>query len=260
MKILQKLFTTIAFACLLAACNNESKNTTSSTDSSAMVTKPAVDSVALKYTGLYSGYLPCADCAGIMTFLSLSSDMTYRLEETFAGKNDTARRANGIWKRENDKVVLYQGDKVLISYLPEGQKLVQLDIEGKRISGNLGDKYVLSRNQVADNPAWKAKKEAGVDFIGLGNEPFWSLDIDKNGKVNFNTPDMKSPVLIAYGEPVNTQLGREYHLESESAKLDITVIPQYCSDGMSDFTYEYKVTVKHNGRKYSGCGVMLNAL
>ncbi|MGZ8549492.1 MAG: hypothetical protein ACXWV2_02475, partial [Chitinophagaceae bacterium] len=73
-------------------------------------------------------------------------------------------------------------------------------------------------------------------------------------------PDMKEPVSTAYAEPVISGSGREYHLQSGAKKLDITISQQFCSDGMSDFLYEYKVSLKYNGENYSGCGILLNTL
>jgi uncharacterized membrane protein len=246
--------------CSLLACNNAGDKKSADADSARTNTE-MVDSVALSYAGTYSGYLPCADCAGIMTYLMLNGDMSYRMEETYQGKNDSAFVQSGTWKREGDKVMTYGKDgKMMLSYLVENDQLIQLDIEGKRISGNLGDKYRLAKGKLADNPAWNEKRSGGIDFVGLGNEPFWSLEIDKGNFISFNTPEMKVPVKTTYTEPVVNNGVREYRLEGESTRLNIRVEPRFCSDGMSDFLYEYKVSVEHNGRKYSGCGAMLSSL
>ena len=244
---------------VILSCNNASDNSTGKKDST-VVEKKTVDSVAMKMSGLYSGNIPCADCAGILTYLSLDPDMTYRIEETYVGKNDTAFRYTGTCKREGDKIMLYENNQVRVSYLPENDNLVQLDIEGKRISGNLGDKFRLVRNQRADNPTWKEKKNAGIDFVALGNEPFWSLEMAKNGQVSFNTPDMKTPAKLPFANGTRNGDAMEYNLQSGSTRLDITIMPRYCSDGMSDFVYEYSVSLKYNGKKYTGCGTMLNSL
>ena len=79
---------------VILSCNNASDNSTGKKDST-VVEKKTVDSVAMKMSGLYSGNIPCADCAGILTYLSLDPDMTYRIEETYVGKNDTAFRYTG---------------------------------------------------------------------------------------------------------------------------------------------------------------------
>ncbi len=257
---MKNLISLLCFSSLLLnACNNAANTDTTSKDS-AIVQTPAVDSVALKTAGIYGGFVPCADCEGIITFLQLKPDMTYSLEETYYKKDEKVFRITSTWKMENGKVVLYENGKVKLSFLPDGNKLWQLDHEGNRISGNLGDKYVLNKQEMADKSRLKEKTDAGVDFAGHGNEPFWGLDIDKGNKITLTSPNLKDTVSVPYAEPTITNNVREYHIESEKTKLDITISPQYCSDGMSDFLYEYKVTVKYNNKIYSGCGSLLGTL
>ena len=254
-KIIYILFLPSLF---LWACNNSASNKEQTGDS--LNPKPVfIDSVALKFAGIYGGYVPCADCEGIITNLLLNPDMTYRLEETYYKKDEKVFRSNGVWKMDEGKVFLYDSNEVRVSFLSEGEKLWQLDIEGNRISGNLGDKYVLMRKEMADKNVLKQKAGAGIDFIGHGNEPFWSLEIDKGNRIIFNKPDMKEPVSTAYTEPIVSDGTREYHIETEGVKLDIIISPQFCSDGMSDFMYEYKVDLHYKGKKYSGCGLLLNS-
>jgi uncharacterized membrane protein len=257
---MKKLIYSLSFySLLLSACNNSANNSISMEDSVA-TKSVAVDSLALKAAGIYGGYLPCADCEGITTYLLLKPDMTYRLEETYYKKDEKVFPANGNWKMNNGKIVLYDKNEVRLSFLPDGNKLWQLDSEGNRISGNLGDKYVLTRQEMADKKRLKEKADAGIDFIGHGNEPFWGLEIDKGNKIIFNNPDMKEPAITPYAEPIVSNGVREYHIQTEAVKLDITISPQFCSDGLSDFLYEYKVSLKYNGKNYSGCGLLLNNL
>lgn len=247
------------YSLLLWACNNSGNNNIP-TDDSVNVTSAGIDSVALKASGIYGGYVPCADCEGIITYLLLNPDMSYRLEETYYKKDEKVFRANGNWKMDKGKIILYDNNEVKLSFLTDGDKLWQLDSEGNRISGNLGNKYVLNRQEMADKKRLKEKADAGIDFIGHGNEPFWSLEIDKGNKIIFNNPDMKKPISTPYGEPIISNGIREYHIQTEATKLDITISPQFCSDGMSDFLYDYKVSLKYKGKDYSGCGILLNAL
>jgi uncharacterized membrane protein len=257
---MKKLATILSFySLLLCACNNSANNKITK-DDSAKAKSVVIDSFALKATGIYGGYVPCADCEGIITYLLLKPDMTYRLEETYYKKDEKVYPTNGNWKMENGKIILYDNNEVRVSFLPDGNKLWQLDSEGNRISGNLGDKYVLNRQEMAGKERLKEKADAGIDFIGHGNEPFWGLEIDKGNKIIFNQPDMKEPVSTSYAEPIISNGVREYHIQTEATKLDITISPQFCSDGMSDFLYEYKVSLKYNGKSYSGCGILLNAL
>ena len=247
------------YSLLLYACNN-SGNKSISSDDSVKVKSTSIDSLALKATGIYGGFVPCADCEGIITYLLLNPDMSYRLEETYYKKDEKVFRTNGNWKMEKGKIILYDNNEVRLSFLTDGDKIWQLDSDGNRISGNLGNKFVLNRQEMADKNRLKEKADAGIDFIGHGNEPFWGLEIDKGNKIIFNNPDLKEPFNTPYADPIISNGIREYHIQTEATKLDIIISPQFCSDGMSDFLYEYKVSLKYKGKDYSGCGILLNAL
>lgn len=240
---------------LFSACNNSAsnKNETDSLSQAPVLT----DSLALALTGVYQGYLPCADCPGISTFLLLNEDMTYRLEETYNKGNDSLFLTRGKWKTENGKVILLDSEQIRNSYLPDGNNLVQLDYQGDRISGNLGDKYVLSRQPRADNKHLKDKIDAGIDFFANGNEPFWSLDLDKGKFLVVNRPGLDQPDTLVYVAPVNNNGVREYISGDGKSSLRVRISPQFCSDGMSDFVYEYKVELEYKKQKYSGCGRLL---
>ncbi len=253
------MYILLAYSLFLWGCNNDANKTEGKEDSATGKLK-IIDSIALRSSGLYSGVVPCADCEGIITHLLLNPDLTFRLEEIYSKKDDKVNRTNGSWKMENGKIELYANNELVVSYLGEGEKLLQLDHAGNRISGNLGHKYVLDRKPIADKKNWKEKSDAGIDFIGMGNEPFWGLEIDKGNKISFNNPDMKEPFNSTYIAPISSNGNQEYHIESGTAKLDIIITPQFCSDGMSDFVYDYSISIDYNGKKYSGCGVLLNDL
>ena len=257
---MKKLICILSFySLLLWACNNTANNNIP-TDDSVKTKSVVIDSIALKATGIYGGFVPCADCEGIITYLLLNPDMSYRLEETYYKKDEKVFRTNGSWKIDKGRIVLYDNNEIKLSYLIDGDKIWQLDSEGNRISGNLGDKYVLAKQEMADKKRLKEKADAGIDFIGHGNEPFWGLEIDKGNRIIFSKPDMKEPVSTPYAEPVISNGVREYHIQTAATRLDITISPQFCSDGMSDFLYEYKVSLKYNGKNYSGCGILLSTL
>lgn len=256
----RKIYHLLFCSLVVMACNNSASDTRNRADTADATKTPVIDSFALSLTGIYHGYLPCPDCEGIITYLLLNPDMSYRLEETFYKKSDSLILTTGQWKTENGKVVLIQGNSTKNSYKPEEDRLWQLDYQGNRISGNLGDKYVLMRQPKAESKHLKDKADAGIDFVAVGNEPFWSLEIDKGKNFIFNRPGLDNPDSIVYAEPVVVNNTREYHIQSGSTKLDLKIFPQFCSDGMSDFVYEYKVELEYNKKKYSGCGRLLNEL
>ena len=95
------------------------------------------------------------------------------------------------------------------------------------------------------------------EFIALGNEPFWSLEI---------IPDEKRIVLKDMGiEKVQefiykpAVLGESlYHYEArnpKNEKLEVLMRKEKCSDGMSDREYNYSAEIRLSGRILKGCAI-----
>ncbi|HUR10577.1 MAG TPA: hypothetical protein VM012_04375 [Flavitalea sp.] len=107
--------------------------------------------------------------------------------------------------------------------------------------------------RAADNPHWKKKKDEGVHFFVVGNEPFWSLELRNQQRVNFRLSDWQSDSVIAV--TTSFQSGKKNEIVAKEFRLFI--IPGKCSDGMSDFIYDYQVEVFFKGVRYKGCGIDL---
>lgn len=121
----------------LAACQMEGKPTPVSTGDTTQS--------ALDWPGTYKGLLPCADCDGIETALTLNADMTYRLIETYQGEAGKPASAKGIfvWDKAGQVVTLAEGGKFKVG---EG-RVWHLDLEGKVITGDLADAYILTKTE-----------------------------------------------------------------------------------------------------------------
>jgi heat shock protein HslJ len=98
------------------------------------------------------------------------------------------------------------------------------------------------------------KISEGIDFVALGTEPFWGLDIDFEKGMEFKTPDGKS----FNAPPVMAKKGSEgvliYESKTEDGSLKVTLKKEPCSDGMSDNKFDYSVMVAVNGTTFQGCG------
>jgi heat shock protein HslJ len=101
---------------------------------------------ALDWPGTYKGITPCADCEGIAIKISLNKDLTFLIQTNYLGKGDGKifeEKGNFTWDKTGG-IVLLQGTKGKPSPYKVGEnKLVQLDLKGKEISGLLAEKYVL---------------------------------------------------------------------------------------------------------------------
>lgn len=106
--------------------------------------------IALDWDGTYTGTLPCADCEGIKTELTLNKDKTYVLTQEYLGKKEIAidtLKGNFNWRNDGNSIAL-EGIKIGEAspfYKVEENRLRHLDIEGKPISGSLSENYMLKK-------------------------------------------------------------------------------------------------------------------
>ena len=197
-------------------------------------------------TGAYQGMYPCKGCEGIQQTILFTPDKKYRLEELTWGKSSIPKKTEGIWEIKSGMIWMYQQGKSPMKFFLRKDSLFTDSLQ-----------YALVKRELATiNPSWKQKQSNGVDFIGVGNEPFWSLEIDNEKVVSFKLSDWKKPVIASVEKPTVTKDSTLYTLISGGVPLRIIIYPQFCSDGMSDFLYQYKVAVSFKGNTYKGCGVM----
>jgi uncharacterized lipoprotein NlpE involved in copper resistance/heat shock protein HslJ len=103
---------------------------------------------ALDWSGTYKGITPCADCEGIETEVILNKDLTFVIKTKYLGKGDAkVFEEKGTFEWDNTgSIILLQGLKGSPSQYKVGEnKLIQLDMDGKVITGQLAEKYVLPK-------------------------------------------------------------------------------------------------------------------
>ncbi|MCU0346288.1 MAG: copper resistance protein NlpE N-terminal domain-containing protein [Saprospiraceae bacterium] len=100
----------------------------------------AVEQLAAFYTGT----LPCKDCDGIATVLTLNADekRTYTLEEEYKGKKPKTVESNGTWTVEGDMVTL-TGKSGSSKYQVTAEGLIGLNADGSKRDS----KYLLKKTQ-----------------------------------------------------------------------------------------------------------------
>jgi uncharacterized membrane protein/heat shock protein HslJ len=102
----------------------------------------------------------------------------------------------------------------------------------------------------------------GIDFTGSGTEPFWSVKIDFEKGIFFNSADgvMKFETGIPESTPVKNKEGVIYTAKSIKYEVKVQTTKEPCSDGMSDNSYPYSVKIninnidKNERTELSGCG------
>lgn len=100
---------------------------------------------SLDIIGTYKGILPCADCEGIETMITLNSDETYDMKTKYLGKGKKVFDELGdyTWKEDGNTLVLEGIDSEPVQYFISENKLIRLDENGNKIEGNLAKNYEL---------------------------------------------------------------------------------------------------------------------
>ncbi|VBB43313.1 conserved exported hypothetical protein [uncultured Paludibacter sp.] len=146
----KKIFYSVILAFLLVACvkNKEKSESSTSTDSIVSVTEnkeSTGETEKPNWIGDYKGILPCADCDGIETLLSLNEDTTYFLKMDYIGKGQPVID-KGIfsWNEDHSKIII-QSENGSQQYLLGEGTLTMLNSEGKVTEGELANDYVLKK-------------------------------------------------------------------------------------------------------------------
>ncbi len=208
-------------------------------------------------SGAYQGMFPCTDCEGVQQTVVFNNNKSYKQEQVVWGGKTTPKTSMGVWQRKDGKIELLQNNKTSFILLKKKDTLFGISINGVPV--NDSSKYMLTKRKLAlTNPLWNKKRSEGIDFAGLGNEPFWNLEIDNEKFIFFKLADWKKPLIVPVERPHITKDSTFYKIKTDTTKWTITIFPQFCNDGMSDYLYQYKVNVDYKGTLYKGCGIMLN--
>jgi uncharacterized lipoprotein NlpE involved in copper resistance len=141
---------------VIAGCNNNAENKKEETmqakrDSLINTTTTATpdnSSNSLDWPGTYTGTIPCADCEGIETSITLNKDRSYSMTTKYLGKKDaTASEKKGTftWNKEGNKIALSGIENAPVWYLVGENRLIQLDMNGNAITGDNAVKYHLRK-------------------------------------------------------------------------------------------------------------------
>jgi uncharacterized lipoprotein NlpE involved in copper resistance len=138
---------------LLISCKKEIKNAEIKTDTIAKVAvELVIDSHnsqnSLDWTGTYRGITPCTDCEGIETLLVLNKDLTYTIKTKYLGKGDGKvfeEKGNFVWDKAGGIISLQGSKSGPLQYKVGENRLIQLDMEGKPITGALAEMFILKK-------------------------------------------------------------------------------------------------------------------
>lgn len=130
---------------LVAACSVIATGLVGCANSSS--DSPSAATQTAKYDAQYQGTLPCADCEGVVTTLTLNPDGTFFMESEYLANKPVKFSQKGKYTEVEEGVVeltLDNNDKVY--YQIEEGEAIMLDQNRKAPTGALADHYVLKQS------------------------------------------------------------------------------------------------------------------
>lgn len=129
--------------------NGAEKESDTNVDSKKGVPDSHNSQNALDWTGTYTGVIPCADCEGILTKISLSQEGSYQKSSVYLGKDSKAFTESGEfeWNEQGSGIILRPNDGEPSAYKVGEGYLQMLDKEGEVITGDFSDRYILRKNR-----------------------------------------------------------------------------------------------------------------
>jgi uncharacterized membrane protein len=211
-------------------------------------------------SGFYQGMLPCKTCEGIQQTILFTGDGHYKMEELTVGKGTPAKAIEGTWEKEKSRFRLYQNEKPIAEYRLFKDSLINTESYGARIPDSLSRQYVLFRkNTTPENANWKKRRAEGVEILGTGGDPYWTVEIDKEKYILFKSPTMPKAVIVPIEKPVTSKDSLVYVISTDGGNLlKVSIAPGFCTDGVSDHIYEYHMNVTYKGQTYKGCAALLD--
>lgn len=171
----------------------------------------------------------------------------FRLEEEYHGR-DSIVVTEGTWAPSQGFIWLYKEQLVRGRYVWKGDTL-------QYFSPRLNKRFSMTKlTPAAINPVFQTMKKQGAVLYGVGTEPFWAVEVKKNDSIILSMPDWTQPLRVKLGNTEKANKRTVYTAIADS--LQVIVEPFFCSDGMSDFIYSHRLSVKYNGQTYNGCGIV----
>ena len=104
------------------------------------------------WAGMYYGVIPAADCPGIAVVVILNNEGKYKITYQYIDRDTEVLTFSGTYKwDEKARIITLDSNKLPPYYKVIGNKLLQLDMEGKEITGKLANNYMLRKVHFPEN-------------------------------------------------------------------------------------------------------------
>lgn len=138
---------------------------------------------SLDWNGTYSGVLPCADCPGIATRITLLKDGSFIRSVQYLERDARPRidRGEFRWDAVGGTISLPAGDQRAQAYRVGENVLFHLDNAGRPITGPLAEDYQLIKHRTdarLEDREWELVELLGREFQPVGRQPRPSVRFD----------------------------------------------------------------------------------
>lgn len=101
---------------------------------------------SVDYEGTYIGTLPCADCEGIRIEITLATETFVMRTEYLGVDNPQPFETGGRYEWDDTgSIITLEGVAPPNRYIVGENILIQLDMNGKRVTGEFADRYILRK-------------------------------------------------------------------------------------------------------------------
>ncbi|NQY01630.1 MAG: copper resistance protein NlpE N-terminal domain-containing protein [Flavobacteriaceae bacterium] len=161
---------TTLFLILFASCDEKVKKDENNRRTQTKALDNSNSKSNLDWNGTYTGVLPCADCEGIQVSLTLFKSGAYQKQTMYLGKEEQGTGTNGFfeWNDAGSAITIKEENNIR-SYQVGENMLFHLDNEGKKIDGDLAERYVLTKNLTdvdLEDKEWQLFEIRGQGIVG----------------------------------------------------------------------------------------------
>lgn len=199
---------------------------------------------SLDWAGSYKGTMPCADCEGIETLITLKQDGTYVSQSKYLGKGDGkvfTETGKFAWSKDGS-TILADGMRLKVGE----NHITWLDGEGKVIIGDLAKMFILAKVPPASlgETYWKLVELNGQPIKPTPSEPYMILKAD--GSMNGSSGCNRMA-----GSYIAKDMGRIQFGQIAGTRM-------FCMDGMETEQQFYNVLSQADNYTISGDTLQLN--
>jgi uncharacterized lipoprotein NlpE involved in copper resistance len=97
------------------------------------------------WAGMYYGVIPAADCPGIAVVAIFNTSGFYKITYQYIDRDVPVVTFSGNFTWDEKAKTISPDGSDLPSYKLKGDKLIQLDMKGKEITGRLARNYILRK-------------------------------------------------------------------------------------------------------------------